>query len=52
MASAVDIAPLSEEEDFTNPVDVADNREDDSDDLADPDDLFGDGDGEAQEEPE
>lgn len=51
---------MSDEEDFAVPVDAAEhveagtpgNVDDDDDDLADPDDLFGDGPGDEQDEPE
>jgi hypothetical protein len=61
MASAVDTAnTLSDDEDFTGAVDPTEdgdagtpgNVDEDDDELADPDDLFGDGAGDEQDEPE
>ena len=61
MASAVDATnALFDEDDFTGTGDAAENGEagtpgnvdEDDDDLADPDDLFGDGAGDDQDEPE
>lgn len=51
---------ISDDEDFTGTVDAAENGdagtpgnvEEDEDDLADPDDLFGDGGDDEQNEPE